>query len=51
VLDGVSYPIEYFLGGDMNFLALVCGIDAANAEDSCTCCKCSSMDRWDMDKD
>ncbi len=49
-LDGVSYAIEYFLGGDMKFIALVCGIDAANAEYSCTWCKCSNMDRWDMDR-
>ena len=41
--------IEYFLGGDWKFLALVCGIDAANSEYSCIWCKCPNRDRWNMD--
>jgi len=43
------YNLEYFLGGDWKFLALVCGIDAANSEYSCIWCKCPNRDRWNMD--
>ena len=32
---GKEYILEYFLGGDMKFLALVCGINAANGTYSC----------------
>ena len=50
-LNDASYAIEYFLGGDMKFLSLVCGIDAANSEYACPWCKCSSAKRWDMNQD
>jgi len=36
------------LGGDWKFLALVCGLNAANADYSCIWCKCHSKDRWNM---
>lgn len=29
------YAIKYFLGGDLKFLAMVCGIEAANATHAC----------------
>lgn len=45
-----EYTLEYFLGGDMKFLALVCGINAANGTYSCVWCKCCAGDRWDMTK-
>ena len=45
-----EHQIEYFVGGDMKFLAIVCGIDAANSNFSCVWCKCPSVDRWDMSK-
>ena len=48
--NGNTHTIEYFLGGDMKFLALVCGIEAANARYSCVWCKCPSSERWDMTK-
>ena len=50
-LNGIPHAIEYFLGGDMKFLSLVCDIDVANAEYPCPWCKCSSTARWDMDQD
>ena len=50
-LNDASHTIEYFLGGDMKFLSLVCGIDAANSEYACPWCKCRSAKRWDMDQD
>ena len=43
--------IEYFLGGDLKFLAIVCGIEAANAKYACIWCKCSNSDRGDMSKE
>ena len=49
-INGSEHHIEFFLGGDMKFLAIVCGIDAANSKYSCVWCKCSSADRWDMSK-
>ena len=50
-IDGKEHNIEYFLGGDLKFLAIVCGIEAANAKYACIWCKCASGDRWDMSKD
>lgn len=43
--------IEYFLGGDLKFLTIVCGIEAANAKYACVWYKCSNSDRWGMSKD
>ena len=48
-VDGITYPIQYYLGGDMKFLAIVCGIEAANSNYACVWCKCSSTERWNMD--
>lgn len=42
------YSIQFFLGGDLKFLAMVCGIDAANAEYACVWCKCPKGMRFDM---
>ena len=47
-LNGRSHCVEYYLGGDMKFLALVCGIQSANGAYSCVWCKCRTIDRWDM---
>ena len=38
VVDMV-FQLEYYLGGDMKFLALVCGIEGATCEHSCIWCK------------
>ncbi len=50
-VDGKTHRVEYFLGGDMKFLALACGIDAATSNHACVWCKCHRNDRWDMSKD
>ena len=42
------YKIQFFLGGDLKFLAVVCGIEAANSEHACIWCKCPKRQRWDM---
>ena len=34
-IKGKEHNIEYFLGGDLKFLAIVCGIEAANAIEVC----------------
>ena len=49
-VDGASYEIEYFLGGDWKFLATVCGIGAANQYYTCIWCKCPRVKRWDTSK-
>ena len=45
------HKIKYFVGGDMKFLAIVCGIGAVSSNHSCIWCKCPSSDRWNMEKD
>ena len=44
------YHLEYFLGGDWKFLACVCGIGAANAENACVWCICPKLKRYDTSK-
>ena len=44
----VTYSIQYFLGGDMKFLALVCGIDSTTCTHSCIWCKCPKEERHNM---
>ena len=34
------YKIQFFLGEDLKFLAVVCGIEAANSGHPCIWCKC-----------
>lgn len=33
------FKLEYYLGGDWKFLALVCGLESAMSEYSCICSK------------
>ena len=49
-VDGTTYTIEFFLGGDMKFLLLACGLNSANSEYSCIWCKCPSRQRFDTSK-
>ena len=46
-VNGISYAIEYYLGGDWKFLATVTGIDSATATYACIWCKCPSLERHD----
>lgn len=48
---GREHRIQYFLGGDMKFLAIAVGIEAANSTFACVWCKCPSTDRWDMEQE
>ena len=43
------FKIDYYLGGDMKFLAKVCGIEGATSEFSCIWCKCPKDERYNMD--
>ena len=47
-VDGKTFKIEYYLGGDWKFLAVVCGLESATCEHSCIWCKCPKGKRWDM---
>ena len=42
------YKIQFFLGGDLKFLAIVCGIEAANADHACVWYNCPKSKRSDM---
>ena len=45
-----KFEIEYFLCSDLKFLAIVCGIEAANSTYACVWCKCPAAERYDMEK-
>ena len=45
------FRIEYFLGGDLKFLAIICGIESASCDHACIWCKCPKADRHDMTKE
>lgn len=49
-VDEVTYSIQYYLGGDWKFLAIVTGIDSAKSEFACIWCKCGKGERNDMSK-
>ena len=49
-LDNITYPLEYFLGGDWKFLASVCGIGGASADYACIWCLCPKLKRYDINK-
>ena len=47
-LDGNTFKIEYYLGGDWKFLAMVTSIDAASSDYACICGKCKKDDCGDI---
>ena len=47
-INDKAYKITFFLGGDLKFLAMSCGIEAANSEHACVWCKCPKSQRGDM---
>ena len=44
-IDGVTFEIEYYLGGDWKFLAMATGIDSATSMYACIWCKCPTAER------
>ena len=49
-INGITFEIELFLGGDWKFLAMVCGLESATSTYSCIWCKCPKEKRWNMKK-
>ena len=48
-MEGQVHRIQFYLGGDLKFLALVCGFGNANAEHACVWwCKCPKGKFVDM---
>lgn len=45
------FAIEWFLGGDWNFLACVCGLVAATVSHPCIWCKCPLYHKYDGTKE
>ena len=50
-IEDKVYIIKFFLGGDLKFLALACGIEAANSVYGCVWCKCPKQMQSDMEKE
>ena len=44
-VSGITFDIEYYLGGDWKFLAECTGIDSASSEYACIWCHCPSAER------
>ena len=42
-----AFEIEYYLGGDWKFLAMITGIDSASSTYACIWCKCPALNRYD----
>ena len=42
-----AFEIEYYLGGDWKFLAMMTGIDSASSTYACIWCKCPALNRYD----
>lgn len=45
------FRIQYFLGGDLKFLALSCGNESASCDHACIWCKCPKANRHDTTKE
>ena len=41
-IDGITFHIEYHLGGDWKFLTIATGIDYATSTYACIWCKCKN---------
>ena len=50
-VGSANFQIEWFLGGDWKFLACICGLGAANANNPCIWCKCPLYDKYDQNKE
>ncbi|MCG8627032.1 MAG: hypothetical protein MJE68_34160, partial [Proteobacteria bacterium] len=50
-VNGVKYTVHFYLGADWKFLAMACGLDAANSKYACIWCTCYKDDRYKVDKE
>ena len=44
-VNGTTFTIDYYLGGDWKFLAMATGIDSASSTHACIWCKCPALER------
>ena len=49
-VEGVSYKIVFYLGGDLKFLNVVSGLDSCCCTYSCVFCKCPKQEFYDVTK-
>lgn len=49
-IDGKKIKLNFFLGGDMKFLLMIMGMNAASSYYACLWCKIHKDDRWDVSK-
>ena len=50
LIDGQEVKLEFFLGGDFKFLAMIMGLNSATANYSSLWCKIHKQNRWDTSK-
>ncbi|XP_046573163.1 uncharacterized protein LOC124281178 [Haliotis rubra] len=50
-IGGTLVHVTYFLGGDLKFLNMVCGLASCSCTYSCVWCKCPNFDRHDMSRE
>ena len=50
-VNGVEYQVEFFLGADWKFLALIVGIESASANYCCIWCICHTNERHVQSKE
>ena len=50
-VEGVTFSITYYLGGDWKFLAVVTGIHSASSDHVCIWCKCNKDERCDIQRE
>ena len=50
LIDGQEVKLEFFLGGDFKFLAMIMGLNSATANYSSLWCKIYKQNRWDTSK-
>ena len=48
--NGIDVDLELFIGGDMKFLLIVCGLNAANSKHACLYCKVHKDSKGDTSK-
>ena len=42
-----KFNVEFYLGGDWKFLAMITGIDSASSTHACIWCKCPALERYE----
>lgn len=47
-IDGKTFNLEFFLGGDYKFLLILLGLSGATSNHACAWCKVHKTERWEM---